>query len=99
MEFDLGEVKELENVGAYFCDLGKNIVLPNKWHVETRENEDQEWKEMVPYNTDSYTTLPNLYNTVQPDRDLAARYIKVLMTPLQEDVGVGLLSVNVGTKE
>jgi hypothetical protein len=48
VEFDLGEVKQLENVGVYFCDLGKNIVVPKKWHVETRENEDQEWKEMVP---------------------------------------------------
>jgi DUF1680 family protein len=99
VEFDLGQVKQLENVGVYFCDLGKNIVVPQKWHVETRENEDQEWKEMVPYNTDSYTTLLDTYNTVQPDKDLLARYVKVVMTPLQEDVGVGLLSVNVGTKD
>lgn len=99
VEFDLGEIKEVENVGVYFCDLGKSIVVPKRWHVETRETEDHEWKQMVPYNTDTYSTLPNLYNTVQPDKDLKARYIKVVMTPLREDVGVGLLSVNVGTKE
>ena len=53
---------------------------------------------MVPYNTDSYSTLLNTYNTVQPDRALKTRYIKIVMTPLREDLGVGLLSVNVGAK-
>lgn len=98
VELDLGEVKAVENVGAYFFDRGldKWIALPKKWHVETRENEDDDWKKMVPYNTDSYTTLPDMYNTVQPDKDLRARYIKLVMTPLRDDLGVGLLSVNVG---
>lgn len=100
VEFDLGEIKQIDHVAPYFCDLGKDrwIVVPKKWHVETRETEDDEWQEMVPYNTDSYTTLLNTYNTVQPDRDLKARYIKIVMTPLREDLGVGLLSVNVGAK-
>ena len=73
-------------------------MVPKKWHVETRETEDDEWQEMVPYNTDSYSTLLNTYNSVRPDRDLKARYVKIVMTPLREDLGVGLLSVNVGAK-
>jgi len=101
VEFDLGEVKEVENVAAYFYDTGKHkwIAVPKKWHVETREIEDDEWKTMVPYNTDTYSTLPDAYNTVQPDKDLHARYVKIVMTPLRNNLGVGLLSVNVGTKE
>ncbi len=101
VEFDLGEIKHVENVAAYFYDTGKDrwIVVPKKWYVETRETDDDEWKKMVPYNTDTYSTLLNTYNTVQPDKDLKARYIKIVMTPLRDDLGVGLLSVNVGTKE
>ncbi len=100
VEFDLGEIKDIDHVAPYFCDLGKDrwIVVPKQWHVETRETEADAWTKMVPYNTDSYSTLLNTYNTVQPDRDLKARYIKIVMTPLREDLGVGLLSVNVGAK-
>ena len=88
-------------MAAYFYDQGKDkgIVVPKKWHVEARETEDDEWEKMVPYNTDTYGTLLNAYNTVQPDKDLKARYIKIVMTPLRDDLGVGLLSVDVGTKE
>ncbi len=101
VEFDLGEIKQIENVSPYFYDTGKNkqIVVPKKWHVETRETEHDQWKEMTPYNTDSYSTLLNTYNTVQPDKDLKARYIKIVMVPLRDDLGVGLLSVNVGIEE
>jgi hypothetical protein len=101
VEFDLGEIKDVKNVAPYFYDTGKDkqIAIPKKWHVETRETEDGKWIKMVPYNTDTYSTLLDSYNTVQPDKDLKARYIKIVMTPLRDDLGVGLLSVNVGTEE
>ncbi|ARN56166.1 beta-L-arabinofuranosidase domain-containing protein [Sedimentisphaera salicampi] len=101
VELDLGKVKEIENVAPYFYDTGKDkwIVVPKKWHVETRKSKDDKWVKMVPYNTDSYTTQLDTYNTVQPDKELKARYIKIVMTPKRKDLGVGLLSVNVGTKE
>jgi len=100
VELDLGEIKDIDYVAPYFCDLGKDrwIVVPKQWHVETRKTEADEWRKMTPYNTDTYSTLLNTYNTVQPDKDLKARYIKIVMTPLRDDLGVGLLSVNVGTK-
>ena len=47
------------------------------------------------YNTDSYGTLKNDYNSVQPAAKLNARYVRIVMTPRSKDTTVGILSVNI----
>ena len=98
VEIDLGKEKTIRRVAVYWMADGGGVRVPKQWHVETRSSDKGPWKKLTPYNTDSYSTLKNCYNSVQSAKPCKARYARIVMTPQNKKVGLGIHSVNIDAK-
>ncbi len=95
VEIDLGKPQQVKRFSVYWYDDGGGVQVPGAWHIEARKTTADEWKKVEIYNTDSYSTLKDNYNSVQPAARLDARYARIVMTPQHQDTTVGILSVNI----
>ncbi|MBX3424898.1 MAG: glycoside hydrolase family 127 protein [Pirellulales bacterium] len=98
VEIDLGEARAIRSVGAYFYDDNGGVQLPDAWHLST-PNDLGTWTPVAIYNTDSYSTSPDNYNTVRPAAPLTTSRLRIELTPRSESTCVGILSVNVETAD
>ncbi len=95
VEIDLGKEKPVRRCGVYWYDDNGGVQVPAAWHLEARKQTSDDWKKVEIYNTDSYSTLKNSYNSVQPAQKLEARYLRIVMEPLNENTTLGILSLNI----
>jgi len=96
VEIDLGDAKKITSVGIYWYNDDGGVQLPASWHIETLK--DDKWQKLAIYNTDSYSCLPDGYNTVQPADPLKTARFRIVMQPQHDRTCVGILSVDVETK-
>ena len=97
VEIDLGRAQEIVRVGVYWYDDGGGVQLPGQWHLEIPEADG--WERVEIYNTDRYSTLPDVFNTVQPARPLKAAVVRIVMQPRHDRTCVGILAVEVETRD
>ncbi|MCO6043036.1 glycoside hydrolase family 127 protein [Aeoliella sp. ICT_H6.2] len=97
VEIDLGKKQTLNSLGVYFYDDGGGVQLPGSWYLAVPRG--SRWQKVKIYNTDEYSSLPDLYNTVHPAKQLKTRRVRIFMTPRNRETTVGILSVNIETKE
>jgi DUF1680 family protein len=93
VEIDLGKPQEVQSVGVYFYDDQGGVQVPKEWHIEVPLKDG--WKRLAIYNTDSYSVLPDVYNTVHPAEKLTTTKLRIVMLPQHDRTSVGLLSVEV----
>ncbi|MCA9238541.1 MAG: glycoside hydrolase family 127 protein, partial [Planctomycetales bacterium] len=87
VEIDLGGAKSIRSVGVYFYDDNGGVQLPGAWHVEVPSADG--WRRVEIYNTDAYSTLSDVYNTVHPADPLTADRLRIVMQPRHDDTCVG----------
>lgn len=97
VEIDFGSPQSVRSIGVYFYDDNGGVQLPGEWHVETPVGDG--WQRLAIYNTDSYSSLPDVYNTVHPAEPLTAERLRIVMRPRHGDTCVGILSVDVETND
>lgn len=95
VEIDLGESQTVRSVGVYFYDDRGGVQVPGEWHVSVPAGDG--WKRVEIYNTDSYSALPDTYNTIHPAEQLKTRRLRIEMKPQHDKTCVGILSVNIET--
>ncbi|WP_442483782.1 glycoside hydrolase family 127 protein [Aeoliella sp. SH292] len=93
VEIDLGEKKSITSVGVYFYDDADGVHLPASWYIAVPQG--SRWQPVKLYNTDSYSTLPDTYNTVHPANKITAERVRIFMTPKDRETSVGVLSVDI----
>ncbi len=96
VEINLGKPQVIRSVGVYWYDDGHGVQRPGKWHLEVPIH--GKWKKLPIYNTDQYSTLENVYNTVHPARTLTTDRFRIVMTPQNNDTCLGILSVDIDVK-
>ena len=96
-EIDLGKPSTIKSFSIYFYDDQGGVQVPGKWHLESLDAGT--WKEVILYNTDAYSVLPDNYNKVHPQEELKTRKLRIVMKPQHGETCVGILSVEVETVE
>lgn len=92
VEIDLGKVVGVDAISVYWFRDYDGIKLPRLWHVKVPVG--NEWKPLEIYNTDEYSCLSDVYNTVHPAAPLKTDRIRIAMEA-QNAAAVGILSVDV----
>jgi uncharacterized protein len=96
VEMLLAEEMVIKSVGVFWYDDNGGVKLPKAWHIEVPNGEG--WETMKIYNTDSYSTLPDLYNTVQPDGIYRVDRFRIMIEP-QPNASVGIISVGIDVEK
>ena len=94
VEVDLGEEIFLERISVFWYDDNGGVQTPASWHLETKVTPDQPWEKLEIYNTDSFSTLKDSYNAVQPAEKTKARFVRVVIKAKNESA-VGILALNI----
>ncbi|TWT80180.1 Non-reducing end beta-L-arabinofuranosidase [Planctomycetes bacterium CA13] len=97
VEIDLGKAQPVASVGVYWYDDHGGVQVPAEWHIEALDGD--QWNKVEIYNTDSYSALPDTYNTVQPANPLTTGKLRIHMRPQHDKTSVGILSVDVTMAE
>jgi DUF1680 family protein len=99
VKIDLGKKKKVTRVAVYWYDDRGGVQVPGSWFLESPTTRGDRWKKIEIYNTDQYSSLKDVFNSVQPAKELTTRYIRINMTPQHSKTTVGILSVQIITEE
>ena len=88
----LKKTQPIKNVSVYWYDDSKGVHIPESWSMEYRYND--QWKEYVPYITDSFEIGKDRFNTVHPDHDIEADALRLKIKP-QPNAAAGILEIDI----
>ena len=93
IEIIFKKAQSIECVSVYWYDDDRGVKVPKEWSMEYLSN--GEWHEFKPYITDNFGTSIDQFNMVHPSESVTAEALRINMTPLNKDVAVGILEIEI----
>ena len=93
IEIIFKKAQPIECVSVYWYDDDRGVKVPKEWSMEYLSN--GKWHEFKPYITDNFGTTIDQFNMVHPSESVTAEALRINMTPLNKDVAVGILEIEI----
>ncbi|MGA1238129.1 MAG: beta-L-arabinofuranosidase domain-containing protein [Limisphaerales bacterium] len=95
VEIELDTPTTVRSLSVYYYNDDGGVQLPGSWHLETEQ--DKTWTPLPIYNTDSFSSLPDTFNTVHPATPLLTSKLRLVMQPRHDQTCVGILALDIET--
>lgn len=97
VEIELHQPQPIRHVGVYWYDDNQGVHLPAAWHLEYQH--DGQWKRLETEGEEPYDIQADRYNVVRAAGEVQTQKLRIVMQPKNENLCVGILSVDVGSPE
>lgn len=95
VEVELDHPCTIRSLSVYWYNDNGGVQLPASWQLESQQ--DQTWTPIPIYNTDSFSSLPDTFNTVHPASPLLTNKLRLVIQPRHNQTCVGILALDIET--